>query len=686
MTTFGSPEFQELIVNKNYTIIENAVGHDNTPDRIPVSRHRVITTNEFMKSLYDKFIMKTTELIPQNCRYIEHIENGKIVVVEETPQIRTILTTIDLSNNYAELTTKGVVKEYGYENFFDKYKKSSGSIYKFTLAFPYLVFVIRFTNNNEFALGRVFFRKKSLLGLGELLYKAPLYNINIDQSLCIGRDDQPVPITNISLGIKNVIDRFWMATFNSDYIANIHEYAKTGNILANFFEWEYYTKVNPMFIYSVDLIPHQVTLNQVIKNMKGTSSNGEENSSRSLYSFASLIKAITTPIATGTVIKDPVYKQDTELLDNITSGILTNSGTIEVGERFKLASKEYVVVSFMGLPESGPTHIKLFNVDLKEEKIFTLTNKLKEEISKSIFEYYLLESIEINGIILKPSDIILLKRLDTLNIHKKIDHIRRNIDGIPEIKIGNEYVTPQILQKCFVEKINIDQIYLRGDQLVKNFPVCLIKNIIPSIPIAYAEDQTYHEFSVVDGNICLEFTLSKHCKTLSGQNNYIMSLNNFKDTENCIDNPKPNTLLKTTDVNVLPPIFRYFRNICSTKYSLSTKDSSSVKYIPKKYFVLHNNDPIQSCYIEKDLVKYIIQNDTLSLKSFDIDIEYKIGDRVIVADWKNPDKLLVPRTITGFKTNTLENSETEISILLIDKKDNIAIIPFICTSAFSLFS
>jgi len=78
----------------------------------------------------------------------------------------------------------------------------------------------------------------------------------------------------------------------------------------------------------------------------------------------------------------------------------------------------------------------------------------------------------------------------------------------------------------------------------------------------------------------------------------------------------------------------------------------------------------------KELAKFVLSEDgtTFSLRSFDLDIEFKIGDKVIYADWDNPINMLIPRTITAFTIDEIEHS---LHFVLEDKEGRLTQVRYI---------
>jgi hypothetical protein len=76
----------------------------------------------------------------------------------------------------------------------------------------------------------------------------------------------------------------------------------------------------------------------------------------------------------------------------------------------------------------------------------------------------------------------------------------------------------------------------------------------------------------------------------------------------------------------------------------------------------------------RDLKKYLLGEDRFHVESFDMDIDFAIGDKVVTADWENPVNMLSTKIIQGFK---FEEDSGDISFVLGDKKGDMHLVPYV---------
>jgi len=99
----------------------------------PIKVKATMTHNEFFNSLLKRYSL-TTGILPQNCRYMKTLLNGyKVLIIEEEPKIRSISFNQDLSSLLEIHKLTGKLDEYEI--------KKKGPPYRFTLSFPYIIYM-----------------------------------------------------------------------------------------------------------------------------------------------------------------------------------------------------------------------------------------------------------------------------------------------------------------------------------------------------------------------------------------------------------------------------------------------------------------------------------------------------------------------------------------------------------------
>ena len=108
----------------------------------PIIRRKQIFTRDYLE--YLKSNQTGNKLLPPNCRYFEPVNTGAIAVIEEPPAFRTIKLAFNLKEEFVRLATNGKLEEYNIKQ--DDYHEYQNT---FTLAFPYVIFILYIDNYNR---------------------------------------------------------------------------------------------------------------------------------------------------------------------------------------------------------------------------------------------------------------------------------------------------------------------------------------------------------------------------------------------------------------------------------------------------------------------------------------------------------------------------------------------------------
>ena len=87
---------KEIRMNEQYAHVYYS-DYDLKPlkeESTPVIKSKTILTNDYIKRIYEGCI--EGNMIPPNCRYIEKLNRGTLVMIEEPPAIRTITLNMSL--------------------------------------------------------------------------------------------------------------------------------------------------------------------------------------------------------------------------------------------------------------------------------------------------------------------------------------------------------------------------------------------------------------------------------------------------------------------------------------------------------------------------------------------------------------------------------------------------------------
>lgn len=176
-------------------------------------------------------------LIPSGCKIAYTKGKRTVLLIEQSPQVRTINVhdvLVSIHDEAKAASTKGT------------------EIYRFTLAFPYVYFLIAF-DDGKYNRHQTFFRNSPLTSVNEHVYFAPLPNIFRDEdgrygAMCMGRHalkhiaDQ----NTVSRQVDAAIGAFWQTPFSNDL--------GTGNYdsyFGSWGQWQQKTKEDPLFVLNI---------------------------------------------------------------------------------------------------------------------------------------------------------------------------------------------------------------------------------------------------------------------------------------------------------------------------------------------------------------------------------------------------------------------------------------------------
>jgi len=116
----------EIRMNDQYTHLyissyldEGNRGSIKKNDSTPIIKRKTIFTENFIMK-YKNQLNTDRGMIPPNCRYLENVNDGSIIVIEEPPNIRTININLSLKHEIYDLEKRGFLTKYGYGKINDK--------------------------------------------------------------------------------------------------------------------------------------------------------------------------------------------------------------------------------------------------------------------------------------------------------------------------------------------------------------------------------------------------------------------------------------------------------------------------------------------------------------------------------------------------------------------------------------
>ena len=200
------------------------------------SLHAILETIVFYRSISKD----EGFLFPSGTRFLFNRGPAKIVAIEQPPQVRTVRLCESLWG--PERTQKGALKS-------------------FSLAFPYVIFIVVMTN--ELQKIYVYFRNTPLRSLDSNLYKAVFSNLDTDNSVCRSEDASSTS-DPLNVKIEASIAAFWQSTFNSDL--DTHWRSRTDiDSRLNLTAWRAQSQIEPMFPCSIEWVKSPHTLGEAME-------------------------------------------------------------------------------------------------------------------------------------------------------------------------------------------------------------------------------------------------------------------------------------------------------------------------------------------------------------------------------------------------------------------------------------
>jgi len=665
-------EDYDIRINRNYiSLILNQIqsieGAKNHEKAIPTKTIKTLPTADYLKK-YNESLSSNPTILPPGCRYFESLPTGgAIVVIEEQPQFRTVALAINFDMMFQEIKSRDLLKQYGIpENWLTSGRTESskfGNYYQLNLAMPYVIFVLYLDNNYQVTSGYPFFRVNQMIGLSDYLLKIPLSNINDSQRICFGSRIISQTFDSFSASAKNAVDVFWTSVFNTDYTYNIQSYREIAGI-SNYLEWQYLSRIDPMFIYRVDWIKMNNNINDYITGMR----RGERKQENvGPVSYDHFMNTFTKPIKIAEVKTGRIRIKNEAIFYDVATGIyLTDLIRLEVGDSFKNESgnKEYHVVSFLGRRGLEPKIIrlskngKLFNYKINDLSMEYLKNRVESQ------RY--IPTIQLrDDLVLAPDDIIKYKTLSGAEVFKRVYYIRKSIDGKPEIRMGNQYYLAANFPKN-VEKYDIENPELYGMKLKKGDKYIRIKNRSDSPVIGYIEPCVFDGVDIgTSNNIIMKFVLTsmKNIGSIitidyptSKDTNHYRTIFPVLDSYPVCEFPK------------LVSVGRTLRSFMAYNEDGSDRNAKVYK-TPDGYKI--------STDVESTRTKMIYYNNLIKdNKVFRIDtifgfIQFEIGDLVVASNWKNPLSVLNIKRIEGFKVEKTDQGNF-LYFVLMDKNGNLS--------------
>ena len=615
---------EEVRINRDFSRISNCNYYNDArdPETNEVSRQKVINSSTFFDNL-NNLVNLEDEILPINCRYVKRIDNQhRLIVTEDRPKIRTCSFNIDFERTIELAKMKGNTDRFNLEKFVKDNKRP----YKLRLSFPYIIYVFFVTNFNRICQARVFFRTSPLSGMYDYLLNPNLLNVSDDNTICIGNIEKDKNyVKNINEEIDDYIGAFWSNHFNTDYNEKSRLYENVDGV-SDLLTWAYYTSVDPMFIFNVKWKILKLNFKNMIDKY--------HHSYNENFNYSVISSLFTTPIKQE--------KKKGISYSNFISSIAVKDRIIEIGDQIQFKNKEVFVEGFSSnnVKEGNinaysiPRYIDL-SIDGKIIS-FKLTFKFKDYLNKllkSEDSSELKSTIIKNGNEVKSNDIVCLNNGD--DSYRKVRKIRKAIDGVEEIKISNYFYVASELD---AEIIDIDNLEFKG-KIINKDSEYLIYDINNNTILN--TDYKFIEFNIDDSS-SLSVVFESNGRTIEIHKSYRGDYN----------------FIPIEEVKKLPNIVRYGLRLYMGGGFYSGND-----------ILLHKDNWEYSPTIKDLINENCLTKEKLSIKSYDIDIEFSVGDDVIIPNWDDPLEALNIKKITEIKwDHEFNNNNINITINLINSK------------------
>lgn len=608
---------RDLVISKNYISSMTAITDENYNVFVPYKRTNLLTLNDFYERLMNTVSVKGT-VIPRNCRYIDTVDTGyKILVIEDPPTIRSVLVDMDFSSATERFKITGKDKIKSVKDLIGEKRP-----HRMRLSFPFVIYLILFSPSNRFHRMKIFYRLSPITSPDDYLLLANLPNISGLQHVCLG--DINSPYENLSTGVNAVIDSFWFNTFNTDYITNYQQYSKIAPEFQDFVSWAYNTAIDPMFIFSVKYLKHERNLKQEC-TQTFREFVAPETDSGTLYQLLYKLISSSQKVIDG--------KLHTAKSGSVESYFIKNKA-VSIGDTITYENKtRYINDIIIDQNTGNPSYFSLEDENGNTEMVSV------SSIQQSQFEIKepLLEKLKLaDGSEVSAGDSVVLqypfKRIRT------IEKIRMGRDGNPEVilKGDNELY---LLHKIGAVKMGDIKPQVNGINVNKDDEYILYRKTNDIFKyFSYVKYVNYEVSS--EGYIVLNFIEDKK---------YIPSASSprkWRVYDESVEHSSDEWALHLkSDFKLLKSgTFRIANKLFQNKEKDIYVVNDSILFDERKYSgKVPGYDPHVA------INDILIENgNKLFIPSYDIDIEFNIGDTVVVADWDNVYSMVTPRVINAF--------------------------------------
>jgi len=640
----------EVIIGPDYTSIiagnddvqgfhrDLKIGEKTEVPFNPLCRRRTIRTSDFYANLKNK-ISPTTEVLPDGCKFFDISTTGsKMFVIEQPPNIRTIRVDIGIEQLIEKLRLTGKLKEYGYENYKKDFKRHKDGYYNFQLAFPFVVLIIVLNSRNEMCEIQPFFRTTPVTSVLDHLYIAPLYNVPTEQTMCMGSGIRSY--NSISETIDNIVEHFWINVYNQDYTNNLTKYGKTEEYrVHDYLTWAYFTKQDPMFVFDVDWIPYHLKIVDILNNIN--TKRGRTNSSHDSYNsiFGSAFEATSTRNNTKAIVHNTTYSMA------IKQGV-----TITVGDEISYKDEKMYLYSILADKNGSYAGVELEN---EKGEIEHIEFKTFEKNYKNAIKIVKLDKVIINGKTLSEGDIISFDVLGN-TVYKTVQSIRQAKDGRLEALMNNDHY---LIDNLKFDIFDSSAIKINGLPIDKKGTYHMLAIQDSSCPLYQVYDCKFHSLSVGSGSsISIKFEATNGNMYYLNHKNHLAGTSEYEFINN--------------DLIEIPPVLMWFDKLMTNRKV--TEYNEHFKIIKGRGISVGIGMRVRSYFNGgQEILKTILieDNTRLHIPTIGTDIDFRVGDPIVYAGWKNPEDMLLISSITRFEYDENRNMFYVYSMTLNKKKE-----------------
>jgi len=604
----------EVRINEKDTSLYEVIIDDGSKESEPITRKRIIKTHSYMRNILDKS-NNSCGILPKNCKYIQNDGNQTLMVVEAPPKIRPLRFDYDFIRELSDIKSSGII-DY---NSIKKLIKPK-DINLIRLTFPYTVFVMAINGSKgrwESHSFRVFFRIHPIKRENDYLFSTNIVNLSERNELCFGEsinlNESDMELNDVA---EKLINEFWVRPFTYEYSTRYALY-KNISILNNFLVWAYYSEKDPMFIYNANWLLHGRNLRQELDAMVLEIDGSSSNTRFHLFFADTTIPGIE---------KDKVYFETLKLETRVLS----------VGDQLKFDDKDLYVYGFVG-DRNGPTHIVFTDIEGNEMEPVRITNQLKNDWDSQIENQLLnyIEKIQLGDVMVQVGDII---KIVSTNVYEVVDRIRISRDNIVEFECNGRYYLAREGNIKTIKSVDAN-----GIELVPNKEYIICHN------------QFQHGY------------VGKMTKVQNSSDNNLLNVY-FYDIATERENTVSMNLLEEGDV-VIFPLDDNIRKIRTFRYMNKIYTNNG------EYLIVKDRGVYDIRGNESDLFRHTLSpvatiNDVfnedkteLTILGIDKDINFKLGDKIVIGDWDNPHELM-------FKVREIVEFVIRGNVIFIKAKDS----------------